>query len=105
MAHEVNRAYCQAIGDDTQPEWDDAPEWQRQSAVGGVEFHAMHPDATPEQSHDNWLAQKARDGWSYGPKKDPDSKKHPCFMPYEQLPQEQRAKDYLFRAVVRNLMR
>lgn len=28
MAHEANRAYCQALGDDSQPAWEDAPEWQ-----------------------------------------------------------------------------
>lgn len=25
VAHEINRAYCQAIGDDSQPCWNDAP--------------------------------------------------------------------------------
>lgn len=26
VCHEVNRAYCQALGDDSQPAWDDAPD-------------------------------------------------------------------------------
>jgi hypothetical protein len=25
VAHEVNRAYCQALGDFSQPKWEDAP--------------------------------------------------------------------------------
>ena len=32
VCHEVNRAYCQALGDDSQPTWEEAPEWQRASA-------------------------------------------------------------------------
>ncbi len=99
----MSRAYCQAIADNSQPSWEDAPDWQRDSAMNGVEFHQDNPNMTPEQSHDNWLAEKARDGWSYGPEKDPDNKKHPCFMPYESLPNEQKVKDYLFRAVVHSL--
>lgn len=32
-AHEVNRAYCLSIGDISQPSWEDAPDWQKKSAV------------------------------------------------------------------------
>lgn len=104
VAHEINRAYCAAIGDDPQPSWEDAPEWQRSSAINGVHFHASHPDASPSASHDSWLAQKAAEGWKYGPRKNPDKKEHPCFLPYDQLPQEQRVKDYLFKAVCNSLL-
>lgn len=100
VAHEINRAYCAALGDETQVAWEDAPEWQRASAVAGVEMHLANPDATPEQSHESWLAQKLADGWEYGEVKDAHKKQHPCCVPYDQLPPEQKAKDYLFRAAV-----
>ena len=103
VAHEVNRAYCKAIGDDSQLPWNDAPDWQRNSAINGVQFHLRHPDVTPEQSHENWLEQKLREGWTHGPVKDIKKKEHPCFCPYEDLPKEQRVKDYLFKAVVDTL--
>lgn len=103
VCHEVNRAYCQAIGDDSQKPWDQAPEWQRQSAVTGVRFIQENPDAKPSASHDSWLAEKERDGWKYGPVKDEGKKEHPCYMPYDQLPVEQKAKDYIFGAVVCSL--
>ena len=32
VAHEINRAYCASLGDTSQPAWEDAPEWQQQSA-------------------------------------------------------------------------
>ena len=100
VAHEINRAYCAALGDETQAAWEDAPEWQRASAIAGVEMHLANPDATPEQSHESWLAQKLADGWEYGEVKDVQKKQHPCCVPYEQLPPERKAKDYLFRAAV-----
>ena len=103
VAHEINRAYCLALGDLSQPAWADAPEWQKVSARIGVEFHLANPDAGPEASHESWLAEKQRDGWVYGPTKDADRKTHPCVVPFADLPREQQAKDFLFRAVVHAL--
>lgn len=99
-AHEINRAYCQALGDHSQAAWEDAPEWQRESAVKGVVFHIHNPDAGPDHSHKEWLQEKKETGWRYGPVKDAEKKEHPCFVDYEDLPVEQQAKDYLFHAVV-----
>ena len=100
VAHEVNRAYCASIGDHSQPAWEDAPEWQRSSAINGVLFHVANPQATPENSHESWMKEKAEAGWSYGEVKDAEKRTHPCFRPYNELPQEQRSKDYIFKAVV-----
>lgn len=104
VAHEVNRAYCQAIGDNTQPSWEDAPEWQKSSAIAGVEFHTKNPGAKPEDSHNSWLAHKEAEGWVYGEVKDAEKKTHPCMRPYNELPVEQRVKDYLFIQVVHSLL-
>jgi hypothetical protein len=99
-AHEANRAYCAALGDLTQLLWDDAPDWQKDSAIAGVNMHLANPDATPEDSHASWLAEKVAAGWIYGPVKDADKKEHPCCVPYAELPEAQKAKDYIFRGVV-----
>lgn len=101
VAHEINRAYCQAIGDQSQLPWKEAPEWQRSSAINGVAFHLENPDSTPGDSHRIWLKEKEETGWKYGPVKDPEKKEHPCFTAFENLPLEQQVKDYLFLAVVR----
>lgn len=103
VAHAINAAFCLSLGDESQPAWDDAPEWQQKSAIAGVEMHLANPDATPEQSHESWLAQKVADGWVYGEVKDAEKKIHPCCRPYDELPPEQKSKDYLFRAVVHAL--
>jgi len=103
IAHEINAAYCRALGDDSQPEWDNAPDWQKDSAVNGVKFHLEHPDSTPEDSHKSWLKQKEAEGWKYGKVKNAETKEHPCFVPYDELPTENKAKDYLFKQVVASL--
>ena len=102
VCHEVNRAYCQSIGDDSQVSWDKCPDWQKRSAINGVKFHKEN-DRTPKESHNNWYAEKIADGWVYGPIKDPVKKEHPCMVPYEELPIEQRTKDYLFKCVIEQL--
>jgi hypothetical protein len=96
-AHEANRAYCLAIGDDSQQPWEQAPDWQRTSARNGV-VGVLHGN-NPEQSHESWLAEKRDTGWKYGPVKDAEQKTHPCFVPYAELPPEQKAKDAIFVAV------
>jgi hypothetical protein len=101
-AHEVNRAYCRALGDLSQPAWGDAPEWQKASCRAGVDLHLMG-DFGPEASHISWMKQKLEEGWVYGEKKDPIAKTHPCLVPFDQLPREQQAKDFIFRAVVHAL--
>lgn len=103
VCHEANRAYCQTLGDFSQPLWSDAPDWQRSSAINGVEFHLSNPNAQPCDSHNNWLIQKAEEGWQYGPVKDAELKTHPCFVAYSELPESQQKKDSLFIAVVRAL--
>ena len=100
VCHEANRTYCATLGDRSQPSWRDAPDWQRNSAVTGVLFHAQNPNAGPEASHESWMAQKEKDGWIYGEKKDENAKTHPCMVDFVHLPPEQQAKDFIFRAIV-----
>jgi len=103
VAHEVNRAYCQSMGDNSQLPWEEAPEWQKTSAINGVKHHIANPDTTPEQSHEVWLAEKTATGWKFGLVKDAEKKEHPCFLPYSLLKESDKAKDYIFRAVVKQL--
>ena len=56
VCHEANRAYCEAMGDNSQVDWGSAPEWQRSSAVNGVKFHVANPGSGPSASHESWLA-------------------------------------------------
>lgn len=102
VCHEVNRAYCEALGDMSQPAWEDAPQWQRDSAMMGVNLHSDF-NVGPQASHESWMAQKVAEGWVHGPVKDPEAKTHHCIVPFDTLPQAQQAKDFIFRAVVHAL--
>lgn len=99
ICHNVNKAFCETQGDFSQPTWEDAPQWQKDSAMNGVKFH-LDNETTPEMSHENWLKVKLEDGWVYGEVKDVEKKTHPCIMPYHELPEFQQTKDALFKAVV-----
>lgn len=103
VCHEANRVYCASLGDYSQRYWIDAPEWQRKSAINGVQFHIQSPDAGPSGSHESWMKEKVADGWKCGPVKDAEKKEHPCIVPYDQLPQTQQLKDSLFIAIVHSL--
>lgn len=100
LCHSINAAYCQSLGDESQLVWEDTPDSHQQSLIAGVEMHLANPQATPEQSHESWYKQKEAEGWIYGEVKDLEKKEHPCFLPFDELPLEQKAKDYLFRATV-----
>ncbi|MCK5639855.1 MAG: hypothetical protein KAJ19_03630 [Gammaproteobacteria bacterium] len=103
VCHEVNRGYCQALGDNSQPTWENAEGWMKVSAMNGVELHTSNPDAGAEASHKSWMAEKEVTGWTYGETKDPIKKTHPCMVDFAELPVDQQAKDYIFRAVVHAL--
>lgn len=102
VAHESVRAYKAALGEDM-PAWEDAPEWMMQSSIDGVVYHLANPKATPEESHKNWMAQRIRDGWAYSPVTDAKLKMHKCIVPYDQLDESDKVKDYLFKSNVDTL--
>lgn len=100
MCHEANALFCAINGDFSQKKWPDAEQWQRDSAIKGVEFRLANPDAKPSAQHDAWSKDKLDDGWIYGPLKDVENKTHPCLVPFEELPEFQQKKDKLFQGIV-----
>lgn len=100
VCHEANKAWCEANDDYSQKPWNEAEEWQRDSALKGVAYALANPDAPASAQHDAWSADKIADGWSYGPVKDATLKQHPCLVSFEELPEFQQKKDNLFKAIV-----
>lgn len=100
ICHEANRFWCVACGDVSQKPWLEAAEWQRDSAIKGVQFALANPSAGDSAQHDAWCVDKRAAGWKYGAVKDETAKTHPCLVSFVQLPPHQRAKDRLFRAIV-----
>jgi ryanodine receptor 2 len=46
-----------------------------------------------ENTHDVWAAQRIKEGWEYGPMRDDANKKHPCLVPYADLPESEKEYD------------
>ncbi len=103
VAHEINRAYCRAIGDPIKPSWNEGTEQQRQSLIKGVMFQLTNPKSSPGDSHAEWLSHKTASGWRYGETYSEIAMTHPDLVSFDRLPIAQQAKDHLFIAVVRQL--
>ncbi|MDX1532706.1 MAG: RyR domain-containing protein [Nitrosopumilaceae archaeon] len=104
MCHQTNKAWCEIHGDNSQVEWNEAPDNIKQSAIDGVRHIINNPLSTPQESHMSWLNYKVKDGWVYGKIKDIEKKTHPCMVPYHELPLKDQVKDELFGSVVRAFM-
>jgi hypothetical protein len=63
-----------------QKDWDEAQQWQRDSAIKGVEFK-LDPDAGHDAQHNAWMADKIAD--LYGEEKDEMLKTHHCIVAFE----------------------
>lgn len=44
-------------------------------------------------AHEVWAAQRVADGWTWGAERDDTRKKHPCLVPYADLPESEKAYD------------
>ncbi len=103
VCHEANREWCKINGDDSQKPWDTAEDWQKESAIKGVQFRIDNPKAGPHAQHNAWMFDKIEAGWVYGSKKNEVKKTHPCLVPFYDLPEFQQKKDKLFSAIVNAL--
>ena len=43
--------------------------------------------------HDVWSAQRIAEGWKYGTERNDKKKLHPCLVPYENLPENEKGYD------------
>jgi len=103
VCHQANKAFCEANNDPSQKDWDEAEDWQRESAIKGVAFRINNPEAGHDAQHNSWMQEKIDAGWVYGEVKDAEAKTHPCIVSFEQLPKFQQQKDALFCAIVDSL--
>jgi RyR domain len=46
-----------------------------------------------ENAHDVWAAKRLAEGWTFGPKKDGDTKQTPLLVPYADLPDSEKQYD------------
>lgn len=103
VAHEINRAYLKSQNDFTILPWEYAPAHQRDTAWKAARLFLQYPNAGPEARHEEWMAQRILRGWKYGPIKNTEAKEDPYLVPFSELPYHEKAKDYIFHAVVHAL--
>ena len=46
-----------------------------------------------ENTHEVWAATRIAQGWRHGPARDDAAKRHPCLVPYADLPESEKAYD------------
>lgn len=53
---------------------------------------ALLAEQMAKNVHEVWAASRISQGWTYGPQRSDALKTHPCLVPYELLPEQE--KDY-----------
>lgn len=46
-----------------------------------------------KNAHEVWAQTRLGQGWTYGDERDDQRKKHPCLIPYEELPESEKLYD------------
>ncbi len=115
LAKFLHKAYNARYGNDTK--WEQLTETYRDANRGAADNLAIKlaslsywipedpsnwsqkVDLTENQEllakleHRRWYAERRLNGWQYGTTRDDNRKIHPCLIPYEQLPENEKDKD------------
>ena len=62
----------------------------------GIEFPEELNELTEqlaEHIHDVWAKERMAQGWTYGKNRDDENKHHPCLVPYDDLPENEKTFD------------
>ena len=70
--------------------YNDEPESKQKNDLPKELLPMVEPMA--KHVHDVWMRTRMEQGWTYGKERNDNEKKHPCLVPYEELPEEE--KDY-----------
>ena len=46
-----------------------------------------------ENTHEHWAAGRLSEGWTLGPQRSDAKKRHPCLVPYRELPESEKQYD------------
>lgn len=97
---EIHRDLSGEIGNAARNLVDDSGECDVQD-VGGKNADSMVlpeelmelAEKMAENVHNVWAKTRIEQGWTYGPERNDAEKKHPCLIPYDQLPEEEKVYD------------
>lgn len=104
ITYYANSVYRRSIGESERPDWSMLSDTTKAAIVKGVKFIiTSEVEVSPPMNHMHWMNHKFNDGWVYGEIEDKDKKTHPCLLPYNTLPPEQRLKDEIYLTIVKQL--
>lgn len=72
---------------------DYTPEPMDLSSVDLPESLIQLSERIAENVHEVWAKARMDEGWTYSGKRDDIHKKHPCLVPYDELPEEEKEYD------------
>ena len=101
LAHEANRVLQDINQEEISAPWGVTTQENRDSTSEGV--LKSWSGNSPEQLHESWSTFKRECGWVYGEVKDEEKKTHPCLVPYSELPEDQRLKDFVFQGITKSI--
>lgn len=92
---ESNRAFADRIGPKLAAAgWAIAPDPLIETPSPEARFEEDEVESLARMEHDGWCDDLRRQGWMRdGPVKDPERRLHPLLVPWDELPEEERAKD------------
>lgn len=64
--------------------------------VSGIELPdelASLTESLARNVHEVWAATRIAQGWRPGPERSDERKEHPCLVPYDELPEQERTYD------------
>lgn len=99
VAHEAVRGYREAIGDPSVAPWQYAEPSEKALAAQIVVTLIRARWKEPQKLHEEFVEDMKLQGWVHGEVTDPAKKTHAMLVPFDQLPEQQRIEDSLFRAV------
>jgi len=103
ITHGANRSYSRHAGCKNKQRWNRLDALAHKRVEKGVLYAIDHPDCSPADIHDHWVATMLRDGWEPGGVVDHGARVHRNLVPWDELTPREQHKDVLFLAIVRAL--
>lgn len=104
VVHAAIRTWSAAHGQTDILDWDEAPQWMKDSTRRSVRYVLNHPNSGAGAQHRQWMDQRLSEGWVFGPERDEALKTNPMLVPFDDLPLVEQKKDDLVSAIVNALI-